>query len=253
VLGIGSDRKQAGRSADERFREGLEAWRKRHRNKFAILCGLFVVPPAIAWVAAPEPWSTVAVFIAGFFVGMLVLAWDSPPEFIENKRRGAEGERRTAKALRPLVKHGWTVVHDLPGQYGNRDHVVVGPPGVFLLDTKHVRGVGALDNGVLTVNRPEDDRATYPWPRLARAITGASAGLRNELASRVRVPRLWVHPVVVVWPVFEGEPQTVGNVTYLGGQEIADWLSALDAELTPEHVAALGEAVRQIAGPSQVS
>jgi hypothetical protein len=75
VLEIGSDRKRAGVSADAHFREGLAAWRKRRRNTFAILCAGLILPPAIAWVAAPEPWSTIAVFIAGLFVGMFVLAW----------------------------------------------------------------------------------------------------------------------------------------------------------------------------------
>ena len=248
MIGITSDGRQAGRSADTRFREGLAAWRKRRRKTFAVLGGALIAPAAIAWAVAPEPWSTIALFIAGLFFGMLVFAWDTPPEFIERWRRGAEGERRTAKALRPLVKHGWTAVHDLPGRYGNRDHVVVGPPGVFLLDTKNVRGVAGVEDGILTVRRPEDDGATYQYSRLASAITGASAGLREELASRTQVPRLWVHPVVVVWPVFEGEPQTVGRVTYVGGNQVADWLTGLEAELTSEHLAGLSEAVRQLRG-----
>ena len=232
MIGITSDRNQAGHSADTRFREGLAAWRKGRRKTFAILGGVLIGPAAIAWLAAPEPWSTIALFIAGMFFGTLAFAWDSPPEFIESWRRGAEGERRSAKALRPLVKHGWTVIHDVPGRYGNRDHVLVGPPGVFLLDTKNVRGVGGVEDGLLTVRRPEDERATYQFSRLARAITGASAGLHEELASRIQVPRLWVHPVVVVWPVFEGEPQMVDRVTYVGGNRVADWLVGLDAELT---------------------
>jgi hypothetical protein len=28
-------------------------------------------------------------------------------------RRGAAGERRTARLLDPLARHGWTVLHDL--------------------------------------------------------------------------------------------------------------------------------------------
>jgi hypothetical protein len=248
MLDIGFTPKQAGRSTEERFREGLEAWRRRHRKKFATLCAVLILPPAIAWVATPDPWSTIAVFIAGFFVGMLVLAWDSPPEVIENWRRGADGERRTAKAIRPLAKRGWTVVHDLPGRYGNRDHVVVGPPGVFLLDTKNVRGMASVEDGLLTVRRPENERSTYQHSRLGRAISGASAGLHKELASRVPVPGLWVHALVVVWPVFEGEPQRVGPVTYVGGNRVATYLTGLEAALTPEQVAGLSEAVRQLRG-----
>jgi hypothetical protein len=44
-------------------------------------------------------------------------------------RRGAAGERRTARLLGPLERHGWVVVHDLavPGSRANIDHLVIGP------------------------------------------------------------------------------------------------------------------------------
>lgn len=248
VIGIASDRKQAGRSAEARFQEGLTRWRKRRGKAFAALSAVFLAPAVLAWAMAPDPWSTIALFLAGAFFGMLAFAWDSPPEFIESWRRGAEGERKTAKALRPLVRRGWTAVHDLPGKYGNRDHVVVGPAGVFLLDTKNVTGIASVEDGQLTVRRPEDERATYQYSKLAGAIAGASAGLRDEIAARLRVPRLWVHAVVVVWPSFEGEAVTVDRVTYVGGNDVATWLSRLPAELSPEHVAGLSQAVRQLRG-----
>ncbi|MTV27817.1 NERD domain-containing protein [Nitriliruptoraceae bacterium ZYF776] len=54
---------------------------------------------------------------------------------------GAKGERRVARALERLERRGWHVVHDLTvGTRGaNIDHVVVGPPGVFVIDTKYTR------------------------------------------------------------------------------------------------------------------
>ncbi|HUB36190.1 MAG TPA: nuclease-related domain-containing protein, partial [Solirubrobacteraceae bacterium] len=54
---------------------------------------------------------------------------------------GAEGERRTERALRPLVRSGWSIVHDVEARYGNYDHIAVGPAGVFLLETKNLRGI----------------------------------------------------------------------------------------------------------------
>ncbi|HET7518006.1 MAG TPA: nuclease-related domain-containing protein, partial [Actinomycetes bacterium] len=38
-------------------------------------------------------------------------------------RRGAAGERRTARLLAPLERHGWAVLHDLaiPGSAANID------------------------------------------------------------------------------------------------------------------------------------
>jgi hypothetical protein len=62
-------------------------------------------------------------------------------------RRGAAGERRTAKLLAPLERHGWAVLHDLaiPGTQANIDHLVIGPGGVVVVDSKQYRGRLWLD------------------------------------------------------------------------------------------------------------
>jgi hypothetical protein len=46
-------------------------------------------------------------------------------------RRGAAGERRTARLLGPLERQGWAVLHDLavPGSRANLDHLAIGPGG----------------------------------------------------------------------------------------------------------------------------
>ena len=62
-------------------------------------------------------------------------------------RRGAAGERRTARLLAPLERRGWVVLHDLaiPGSEANIDHVVIGPGGVLVVDSKQYRGRLHLD------------------------------------------------------------------------------------------------------------
>jgi Nuclease-related domain len=46
-------------------------------------------------------------------------------------RRGAAGERRTARVLAALERQGWAVLHDLavPRSRANLDHLVIGPAG----------------------------------------------------------------------------------------------------------------------------
>jgi ElaB/YqjD/DUF883 family membrane-anchored ribosome-binding protein len=46
-------------------------------------------------------------------------------------RRGAAGERRTARLLGPLERQGWVVLHDVavPGSRANIDHLAIGPGG----------------------------------------------------------------------------------------------------------------------------
>jgi Nuclease-related domain len=62
-------------------------------------------------------------------------------------RRGAVGERRTARLLASLERHGWAVLHDLaiPGSKANIDHLVIGPGGVVVIDSKRYRGRLWLD------------------------------------------------------------------------------------------------------------
>lgn len=54
---------------------------------------------------------------------------------------GAEGEERVAKQLM-LLGDRYRVIHDvvLPGMPGNIDHVVLGPNGIFVLETKNHKG-----------------------------------------------------------------------------------------------------------------
>lgn len=61
----------------------------------------------------------------------------------ERWERGAQGEDVTAAALDDLAGRGWTTFHDVrwPGRpRANIDHIVVGPTGVFVIDTKNWSG-----------------------------------------------------------------------------------------------------------------
>jgi Nuclease-related domain len=53
-------------------------------------------------------------------------------------RRGAAGERHTARLLATLEGHGWAILHDLAivGSRANLDHLVIGPGGVFVIDSE---------------------------------------------------------------------------------------------------------------------
>jgi Nuclease-related domain len=66
-----------------------------------------------------------------------------PSEQARTWQRGAHGERRTARLLRRLTREGYVVFHDLavPGNTSaNVDHLVIGPSGVFVIDSKQWTG-----------------------------------------------------------------------------------------------------------------
>jgi Nuclease-related domain len=78
-------------------------------------------------------------------------------------RQGAAGERRTARLLAPLERQGWAILHDLavPGSAANLDHLVIGPGGVFVIDSKQYRGRLQLDAVWEAVAWPPSPR---PYP-----------------------------------------------------------------------------------------
>lgn len=61
--------------------------------------------------------------------------------------------------LNLLMREGCHVYHDLDGRYGNIDHLVVGPGGVFAVETKARRKPS-------TKNRRKDARVVYDGSRI---------------------------------------------------------------------------------------
>jgi hypothetical protein len=70
----------------------------------------------------------------------------------ESMLKGAAGEKSVAHTLGKLPDE-FLVVNDVQTPNGNLDHVVIGPTGVFVIETKNCRGmVGADGKGELTLN-----------------------------------------------------------------------------------------------------
>jgi hypothetical protein len=182
-----------------------------------------VVTTALAIWLDLAPWWWFAGSVTGGVatVAMLVLA--APPEHIAKWGRGAAGERRTAKVLRPLIREGWTVAHDVPLSRGNLDHVLVGPPGAFLLETKFRAGRVKVEDGVLTIRYVDDPDEVFTLPRLGAQMKGRAKDLCATLRSGNGV-RNWVTPVVVLWADFPARRIEHDGVVYVHGDELVGWL-----------------------------
>lgn len=61
---------------------------------------------------------------------------------------GAAGERRVGDRLDRLKAHGWSVLHSIPLKSGaDIDHLIIGPGGVFTINTKHHPGARVTAKG----------------------------------------------------------------------------------------------------------
>jgi len=159
------------------------------------------------------------------------------PHRIEKWQRGAEGERLTARALKPLESAGWTIRHDLAGQYGNIDHLVVGTSGVFLLETKNWAGCVRVADGKVIIVSPEDP--TDEWTMdVGSRVRGAAFGTSEAIKSLVG-RGAWVQSVVVIWGRFDQGLIEDSRVVYLHGDRLQNWLTSQRDRISPADVNAI--------------
>lgn len=101
--------------------------------------------------------------------------------------RGAAGEEATAQCLRGLPR-GWVVVNDVrwPGRrHANIDHVVVGPTGIYVIDSKLWSGSITVVNDVLRQNGYNRERAVAGVADAAIAVAQLVPGLNPYLVKPV--------------------------------------------------------------------
>ena len=242
----------AGSYAQARYARGLRLWRSRTRLILVLalgpfvalgLAGLFIDGHIAAWAAG-----------AAFGIGLSV--WialrESPPAYIENWRVGADGERKTEQALRSLGSSTWSAFHDVECSRGNYDHIVVGPAGVLLLETKNLQGIVEIRDGVPRLKRrsdPEADKACS-WIR-SHALAGA-ASLKEDI-QRLSGERLWVQAVVVLWSDFEQGLYVDERCVFVHGSGLVEWIMGRPEAIDPETAAGLLATVQAIAANGERS
>jgi Nuclease-related domain len=215
---------------------------------------------AIEWAAWTRslPWRVLAVLAAGVTswlaatqvaphlsaaAGAAVAAWlgwllrfRSSPDTVA-WRRGAAGERRTARLLTPLERRGWAVLHDLaiPGSKANIDHLVIGPGGVLVVDSKQYRGRLLLDSyGLLWHGRhllvSSLRKVRWQADQADEVLGVADIAVAGIMA---------VHGAGVPWGLLQRD-----GVTVAPARRVPDLVQALPPILGPERVAWLADRAR---------
>lgn len=122
---------------------------------------LTVVFAGMEWWSCYHPKAINPIAISFIAFCLVVYAvwkiWRTWPE-LRQLKQGIEGEKAVGQFLERLRGHGYQVFHDLQGENFNVDHVIIGPGGVFTIETKTlskpVRGESKLqfDGETIAVN-----------------------------------------------------------------------------------------------------
>jgi hypothetical protein len=152
--------------------------------------------------------------------------------------RGALGELEVARVLTQLDP-GWTAIHAIPvGTKGSDiDHLVIGPGGVFTINTKHHQGMKVwVGSKRLLVNGQRTGHlrnAEFEASRTAKLLTTA-AGTRVEVVPIVAI--VGARSITV--------RERPANVVVVSSTRLAHWLKKRPVILGAEEIARL----RRLAG-----
>ena len=163
-----------------------------------------------AWLAA----------VAGVVVHLVVVYSGSATFLV-----GDLGEQWTHDELRHLAGRSWKIVHRVLFRAAEDiDHVLIGPGGVVVVETKW---------------SADDWRSRRMRPRIADAAAQVQENARvMKLVLRSVLGDAPVRSIVALWP---GDPELlrehIGDTVVMGGQELRQWVESLpENELSPDAI-----------------
>lgn len=152
--------------------------------------------------------------------------------------QGAAGEERVAQRLAKLPQPPWTVLHDLPiGNKGaNIDHLVIGPGGIYTINSKNLSGRIWVAGGTFKQNGQN-----RPYiPAAGREATRAARCLSKAVGFEVAVMGL----VVVMADELTVKRQP-NDVRVLTRRQVTRWLAGRPVILEQHRLDGLAHVARQ--------
>ncbi|MEU2561299.1 nuclease-related domain-containing protein [Streptomyces longispororuber] len=229
--GAGASARRIGELA--RAAERLEQHRRAKITLPLTVAGAAVVGAAVG---------TLLGWPAGTAAALAVLAYGIHRTYRRTRNSwttGAAGEEATARLLLPLARRGYAVLHDraIPGSRANIDHLVVGPFGVALVDSKNWQS----KKSTLTITGSLLRYGRYDQTKALQTVVWEAEQAARALSVPVR-PVLAVHGAKV--PAPRGRTELHG-VTVIEAKKLRSMLQGLPPQ--PGWDAARITAVEQLA------
>jgi hypothetical protein len=150
---------------------------------------------------------------------------------------GIRGERHVGRLLEEARKHGYIPFHDIPGDNFNVDHALVGPGGVFAIETKtrsKRTGKGAqqvdYDGKRVLVDGHEPERDPI-------AQAEGSARHLQQILKNMTGHTVDVRPVVLFPTWWVNEPREQPRVWVLNEKRLFSYLKNEPRRLSDEDIA----------------
>lgn len=205
-----------------------------------------IIGYAIAqWTLLASLVGIVSAMLLFWVLGKLLDRYYTPVE--QERRRfihGARGEQFVGWLLEDL-SDDWHVFHSIQlRERGDLDHIAIGPPGLFYINTKSHRGLFSKGPaGDLLYN-------TKATSELSK-ITAQAADLRERLAALMGTPNLYVNAVLAAPFAFVDVPGRPKGVYVLHRENLTETLEHAPKRLNKQQIEAYVRAVEILASASR--
>ena len=186
--------KTAGGSAQAEYerRAARHADDLRHRRPRILAFGAAIAIVAVVVAVVTQPLYGAVVLMLDLILVMSALF--NTPNSITAWQIGADGEVRTGRLLETLEADGFRILHDrkIPGaRSANIDHIVIGPPGIYVVETKSYKGsLQIRGNEIFVAGRRKNG-----W---IDEVSREAAAVRTALADELLAHGWTVTPIICV-------------------------------------------------------
>ncbi|GAV22723.1 nuclease-related domain-containing protein [Carboxydothermus pertinax] len=167
----------------------------------------------------------------GVFIAVFMIATDSKEvdQPINRALKGAKAEEKISEILGQLPE-GYTVFNDFPCPMGNIDHIVVGPTGIFIIETKsHSGEVTLSQEGKLLLNSKELEKD------FLKQVLGQTFWLKERMVGLLeKTP--FINPIIVFTNAFVKIDKPVKGVRIVNKKWLIDAINENKVQLSDEAI-----------------
>ncbi len=129
------------------------------------------------WFSKVPPQPVVFTLLALGLIGFLVYKIITVRSRVQSLQLGLDGEKAVGQGLEDLRSQGCKIIHDVPGDGFNIDHVIISPQGIITVETK-------------TFSKPAKGDATVVFDGETIKINGSES--EGDLLAQALAERNWL-------------------------------------------------------------
>jgi len=154
-------------------------------------------------------------------------------------KKGFEGEEAVAECLKNNLDDSYYIINDIKLKYGNIDHVVIGPTGIFVIETKNYGGEIVCNGDEWKIRSGEKEYQIKSPSRQAKKNALKIKKLIEEKLNR----HAWINAIVVFTNPSINLYLNNNSIPILQMHELCDYIKNKKMMLSSSEIEAIAKVI----------